>query len=123
MCTIRGTEDIVSPHGIPLDLLDRLMIIRTQPYTLDEVTSIVRIRAKTEGIEVEEDAIRRISELGASTASLRYAVQLLTPSAVLSKLSSRSAVNQEDVDEVKSLFLDAKSSAKMLSQYESRYIH
>ena len=28
ICTIRGT-DIVSPHGIPVDLLDRLVIIRT----------------------------------------------------------------------------------------------
>ena len=29
ICTIRGT-DIVSPHGIPVDLLDRLVIIRTE---------------------------------------------------------------------------------------------
>ena len=35
-CTIRGT-DIVSPHGIPIDLLDRLMIIKTGPYTLAEL--------------------------------------------------------------------------------------
>jgi len=26
MCTIRGT-DIISPHGVPVDLLDRLLII------------------------------------------------------------------------------------------------
>lgn len=32
-CVIRGTEDIVSSHGIPLDLLDRLLIIRTLPYS------------------------------------------------------------------------------------------
>lgn len=30
---IRGT-DLVSPHGIPVDLLDRLLIIRTHPYSL-----------------------------------------------------------------------------------------
>ena len=28
ICTIRGT-DMVSPHGIPIDLLDRLLIIKT----------------------------------------------------------------------------------------------
>merc|ERR1712216_989761 len=49
MCTIRGTE-IVSPHGVPVDLLDRLMIIRTMPYTLEETFQILSIRAKTEGI-------------------------------------------------------------------------
>jgi RuvB-like protein 1 (pontin 52) len=30
---IRGTE-LVSPHGIPVDLLDRLLIVKTLPYTL-----------------------------------------------------------------------------------------
>ena len=31
--TIRGTK-IVSPHGIPVDLLDRILIVKTLPYTL-----------------------------------------------------------------------------------------
>ncbi len=30
---IRGTR-IISPHGIPVDLLDRLLIVRTKPYSL-----------------------------------------------------------------------------------------
>ena len=30
---IRGTS-IVAPHGIPVDLLDRLLIIKTMPYSL-----------------------------------------------------------------------------------------
>merc|ERR1711964_690151 len=48
-CAIRGT-DIVAPHGIPLDLLDRLIIIRTYHYTLEEIKEIIKIRAQTEGI-------------------------------------------------------------------------
>jgi len=36
----RGTEDQVGPHGIPLDLLDRLMIIRTMPYSQDEIQQV-----------------------------------------------------------------------------------
>ncbi len=36
LCTIRGT-DMKSPHGIPIDLLDRLMIIKTAPYNLAEL--------------------------------------------------------------------------------------
>jgi RuvB-like protein 1 (pontin 52) len=36
ICQIRGT-DISSPHGIPVDLLDRLVIIRTLPYTTAEM--------------------------------------------------------------------------------------
>ena len=49
---ISGTEDILSPHGIPVDLLDRLLIIRTLPYTLEEITVILTIRSKTESIVV-----------------------------------------------------------------------
>lgn len=70
-CTIRGTDDIVSPHGIPVDLLDRLLIIRTLPYSIDEIKVIISIRAKTEGLTVDEDAIEYIANAGINS-SLRY---------------------------------------------------
>ena len=39
-CTIKGTGDIVSPHGMPLDLLDRIMIIRTLPYRIEDMVQV-----------------------------------------------------------------------------------
>lgn len=45
MLQIRGT-DITAPHGVPVDLLDRLLIIRTVPYTLEEMIQILAIRAQ-----------------------------------------------------------------------------
>ena len=39
ICEIRGT-DMDSPHGIPVDLLDRLVIIRTLPYTPEEIVQV-----------------------------------------------------------------------------------
>jgi len=56
MCTIRGT-DLISPHGVPIDLLDRLLIIRTTPYTLEEVIKILAIRASTENIKLTSEAL------------------------------------------------------------------
>lgn len=38
---IRGTT-YKSPHGIPLDLLDRTIIIPTQPYEEKELREILR---------------------------------------------------------------------------------
>merc|ERR1711943_25873 len=35
MCTVRGA-DIMCPHGMPVDLLDRLLIIRTAPYNVED---------------------------------------------------------------------------------------
>merc|ERR1712083_783378 len=46
ICTIRGT-DMKSPHGIPVDLLDRLLIIKTTNYGLEELMKILAIRAST----------------------------------------------------------------------------
>jgi RuvB-like protein 1 (pontin 52) len=63
----RGTEDIISPHGIPLDLLDRLLIIRTLPYSRVEMEQILRLRAQTEGIQIEEEALSMLGEIGTKT--------------------------------------------------------
>ena len=38
---------MVSPHGIPIDLLDRLLIIKTTNYGLEELMKILAIRAST----------------------------------------------------------------------------
>lgn len=42
-CRIRGTN-YTSPHGIPIDLLDRLLIISTSPYEEKEIKQILKIR-------------------------------------------------------------------------------
>merc|ERR1712241_273501 len=64
-CTVRGTKDIVAPHGIPRDFLDRLLIIRTLPYSREEMIQIIRIRAATEGLQVDEEALTVLGEVGA----------------------------------------------------------
>lgn len=120
ICTIRGT-DIVAPHGIPVDLLDRLVIVRTMPYAVDEIVQIVNIRAQTEGLAIEEEALVLLGEIGANT-SLRYVVQLLTPSAILAKTAGRDTITREDIEEIDSLFYDAKSSAKLLAEQADKYI-
>eukprot|EP01038_Epipyxis_sp_PR26KG_P007579 gene7579-10327_t len=116
ICTIRGT-DVLSPHGIPIDLLDRMLIIRTMPYSLEEIVQIISIRAETESIDVSEEALVAMGEIGART-SLRYAVQLLTPSRLIAQTSGRDQITDVDVEEVDELFFDAKASAKLLAKSE-----
>lgn len=120
MCTIRGT-DIVSPHGMPVDLLDRLVIIRTLPYSVDEITQVVTIRSVTEGLEIEEEALTLLGEIGVNT-SLRYVVQLLTPASIMARTGGREVITKDDIEEIDSLFFDAKSSAKILSDNADKYI-
>merc|ERR1739848_410329 len=120
MCPIRGT-DIAAPHGVPVDLLDRVMIIRTMPYTLEETFQILSIRAKTEGIEVEDEALAFVAQVG-QDASLRFAVQLLHPSNVLSKTAGRGTIAKPDVEEINRLFLDAKTSATRLQKDADHFL-
>ncbi|EGG14966.1 AAA ATPase domain-containing protein [Cavenderia fasciculata] len=120
-CTIKGT-DIISPHGIPVDLLDRLMIIRTLPYSFNEIVQILTIRATVEGHKIEDDALTYLAEIG-DKSSLRYAIQLLTPSAILSKTNGRTSITKDDIEEVSSLFNDAKTSAKLLEENKSKYLY
>jgi len=114
VCKIRGT-DILAPHGIPVDLLDRMLIVRTMPYNVEEVMQIISIRASVEGIEVEPDALSNLGEIGLRT-SLRYAVQMLTPSRILAETTGRTTVSPEDISEVDKLFFDGKASARMLAK-------
>jgi RuvB-like protein 1 (pontin 52) len=114
VCTIRGT-DVLSPHGIPVDLLDRMLIIRTMPYSLEEMVQIVSIRAETENLTIEEDALVTLGEIGAKT-SLRYAVQLLTPARIIAQTSGRETITAADAEEIDELFYDAKASAKLLAK-------
>lgn len=119
-CTIRGT-DIAAPHGIPLDLLDRIAIIRTLPYAREEIVQILKIRSQVEGIQAGDESYQLLGDIGVKT-TLRYAVQLLTPANILSRINGRDSVSKEDIEEINELFYDAKSSAKMLAEHDDKYM-
>eukprot|EP01118_Nematostelium_gracile_P015558 TRINITY_DN6259_c0_g1_i2.p1 TRINITY_DN6259_c0_g1~~TRINITY_DN6259_c0_g1_i2.p1 ORF type:complete len:459 (+),score=129.47 TRINITY_DN6259_c0_g1_i2:182-1558(+) len=119
-CTVRGT-DIQSPHGVPSDLLDRLMIIRTLPYSLSEVMNILSIRASIEGITVEDSALELLSRKAEQT-SIRYCAQLLTPANILAKVNGKTSISKTEIEEMSSLVLDAKSSAQLLKSHDKQYL-
>lgn len=101
--------------------MDRLVIIETKPYAIGEIEQIVKIRAATEGLQIEEDALAALSQVG-NTTTLRYAVQLLTPAAQAAKVNGRTTISKEDITEVHKLFLDVKRSAQFLSVKDNKYM-
>eukprot|EP00593_Proboscia_inermis_P000828 CAMPEP_0171292864 /NCGR_PEP_ID=MMETSP0816-20121228/873_1 /TAXON_ID=420281 /ORGANISM="Proboscia inermis, Strain CCAP1064/1" /LENGTH=454 /DNA_ID=CAMNT_0011763043 /DNA_START=279 /DNA_END=1643 /DNA_ORIENTATION=- len=116
VCTIRGT-DVLAPHGIPVDLLDRMLIVRTIPYSVEEMVQIVTIRAEVEGVEIDEAGLAYIGTVGNRT-SLRFAVQMLTPSRIIAETSGRTSITVADVKEVDELYFDGKASAVLLANSE-----
>ncbi|KAG6915194.1 RuvB ATP-dependent DNA helicase pontin [Tephrocybe rancida] len=114
---VRGTTDIVAPHGVPVDLLDRCMIVKTEGYTREQVGKVVQLRAIVEGLKLGTGVLEKLAAEGEKT-SLRYALQLLTPASILATLGGRSQIEVEDISEMNELFLDAKTSAGLIEGAE-----
>jgi len=119
--TIRGT-DVKSPMGFPLDLIDRSVIIATQEYDADSIREILRIRAIEEKVTINNDALEKLTEIGAKS-SLRYTVQLLSLAAQNARLRKHEAVTIEDVERVDSLFMDVSEAAEHLKKYEEKLMY
>ena len=117
---IRGTN-YKSPHGIPIDLLDRLLIITTQPYSADEIRKILDIRCQEEDVEMSEDAKQLLTKIGHET-SLRYAIHLITASALNCQKRKGKVVEVQDITRVYSLFLDVRRSTQYLMEYQKEYM-
>lgn len=117
---IRGT-DYKSPHGIPIDLLDRLMIISTTPYSDAEVQRILDIRCEEEDVEMTKDALDLLTKIGVET-SLRYAIQMITIASLCCQKRKGSQVEIEDIKRVYSLFVDVKRSTQFLMEYQKDFM-
>jgi len=117
---IRGTE-YKSPHGIPLDLLDRLLIITTIPYSEKEIRQILDIRCEEEDVEMTEDARELLTKIGNET-SLRYSIQLITAASLVAAKRKSEEVDVIDIRKVYSMFVDVKRSTQFLMEHQQEYM-
>ncbi|MEM0313156.1 MAG: RuvB-like domain-containing protein [Candidatus Bathyarchaeia archaeon] len=120
VATIRGT-DIKSPLGFPLDLIDRSVIITTEPYDRESIKEILRIRSNEEKTKLENEALEKLAEVGAKS-SLRYAVQMLSLAAQNAKSFNREKITLEDVQRVDELFMDVAEASEYLRKYEEKLL-
>ena len=151
--TIRGTglpgiaeSGLVSAHGIPPDLLPRVLIIPTHPYTAAEIRTIIQTRAKLEFAAPTAPTLQQDSTSSANAAmkvsaslspealeeltgqgervSLRYALQLLAPAGILARArgSEGGVVSGGDVKDATGLFWDARRSAGQLRERGGEFI-
>jgi len=117
---IRGTN-YQSPHGIPIDLLDRLLIISTTPYAESEISQILKIRCEEEDVEMNDDALTVLTKIGKET-SLRYSIQLITTADLVCKKRKGAEVSIDDIKRVYKLFLDESRSSEFLKEYEQNFL-
>jgi len=117
---IRGT-DYKSPHGIPLDLLDRLMIVSTEPYAQEEVHSILKVRCEEEDVEMSDTALALLTKIGIET-SLRYAIHMIIAASLVAEKRKNAEVEIEDIKRVYGLFVDVKRSTQFLLEYQNEFM-
>mmetsp|Transcript_36026 Transcript_36026/g.70883 ORF Transcript_36026/g.70883 Transcript_36026/m.70883 type:complete len:384 (-) Transcript_36026:208-1359(-) len=118
---IRGT-DYSSPHGIPLDLLDRLMIVSTEPYASDEMRKILAVRCEEEDVEMAEDALDLLTTI-ASETSLRYAIHMIIAASLIAEKRGGEEVEVADIKRVYSLFVDVKRSTQFMMEYQGEFMY
>jgi RuvB-like protein 1 (pontin 52) len=155
LTTIRGTTSplapmdpgLISAHGIPPDLLPRLLIIPTHPYTAPEIRTIIQTRSRLEFAapttpqlteeatssatnkslavrsSLSPEALEELTTQGVQV-SLRYALQLLAPAGILARArgSENGVISGSDVQEAVALFWDAGRSAAQLKEREGEFI-
>ena len=112
---IRGTE-YTSPHGLPLDLLDRTIIIPTTQYEEKELRQILKIRTEEEDAEISDDALTVLTKIANETSlrfslslsscpslsfDSRYAIQLISVAGLTCKKRKGTEISIEDIKKVK----------------------
>merc|ERR1711865_586093 len=117
---IRGT-DYKSPHGIPLDLLDRMLIISTEPYKTKDIRKILEIRAEEEDVEMTDASKELLTKIG-TDSSLRYAIHLITVANLVAMKRKAQEVDVQDIRKVYSLFVDVKRSTQFLHEYQQEFM-
>lgn len=116
--TVRGTPT-KAPHGMPLDFLDRCVIISTHPYNAQELQEILKIRAAEEEVELNEGAIALLTRV-AEERGLRYGSQLIATSYEVAKKrkGGEGKVEERDVERAYGLFLDPKRSVELVAELQ-----
>ena len=118
---VRGTK-YTSPHGIPVDFLDRLLIIPTDPYDMKEMRQILKVRCEEEDVDMTEEAMELLTTIAFNT-SLRYAMNMIITSSLAARKRKSNTVGEEDVKKVYSLFADVKRSTKVLNEDAEEYLY
>merc|ERR1711865_1322885 len=93
----------------------------TKPYKENEVRDILNIRCEEEDVEMTDDAEDLLTKIGMET-SLRYAIQMIIASNLVSLKRKATEVDVEDIKRIYSLFLDVKRSTNYLMEYQSEFM-
>lgn len=120
MSRIRGTN-VRSPHGLPVDLLDRVLIVSTRPYSEEEIQQIIQIRCEEEDVTLTSDSLNVLTSMASST-TLRYALNLISCAQMISRKRKAEQVSVEDLRRAYTYFMDEKRSVQWLKEQQGSLV-
>ncbi|KAH9932417.1 TIP49 C-terminus-domain-containing protein [Amylocystis lapponica] len=120
MARIRGTK-FRSPHGLPVDLLDRVLIVSTQPYSESEVMQIIKIRCEEEDVTLADNAAVVLASMAMET-TLRYVLNLISCGQILAQRRKSGRVEVDDLRRVYKYFMDEKRSVQWLKEQQGSLV-
>jgi RuvB-like protein 2 len=120
MSRIRGTK-FRSPHGLPVDLLDRVLIVSTKPYAEEDIQQIIQIRCEEEDVTLTQEAQSVLTSMATST-TLRYALNLISCAQVIARKRKSDAVDVEDLRRAYTYFMDEKRSVQWLKEQQGSLV-
>ncbi|KAI0652619.1 TIP49-domain-containing protein [Trametes meyenii] len=117
---IRGTN-LHSPHGLPPDLLDRVLIVSTQPYTPEDIQYIIKIRCEEEDVTLTQPALEILTRLAGDT-TLRYVLNLISCSQMIARKRKAEAVEETDIRRAYAYFYDEKRSVQWIKEQQHKLV-
>ncbi|PPQ69482.1 hypothetical protein CVT25_002045 [Psilocybe cyanescens] len=120
MARIRGTK-FRSPHGLPMDLLDRVLIVSTKAYSEEDIQQIIQIRCQEEDVQLTPDAANVLTSMAMST-TLRYALNLIACGRVVARKRKAEQVDVEDLRRAYTYFMDEKRSVQWLKEQQGSLV-
>ena len=72
-----NNADFISSHGIPVDFLDRFLIIQTNPYSYKEIKEILLLKANKEMLYFSNQAFELLIKIGIE-CGIRYCIYILS---------------------------------------------
>ncbi|KAG6864119.1 RuvB-like protein 2 [Blastosporella zonata] len=142
MARIRGTK-FRSPHGLPVDLLDRVLIVSTKPYTEEDIQQIIQIRSgalyldlpsyyisyplysasrcQEEDVSLTEEATTVLTTMAMQT-TLRYALNLISCAQIVARKRKAERVDVEDLRRAYTYFMDEKRSVQWLKEQQGALV-
>merc|ERR1712029_761518 len=91
------------------------------PYSEKELGQIIRIRAEEEDCEISDDGVTVLTKI-ANEASLRYAIQLITVSNLVTQKRKGTEITVADIKRAYSLFFDETRSVQFLAEYQKDFM-